>query len=135
MYIRHDTRTDVAYRAMNREVRMLTSYVKMQKQPDGTFTGTLKVGLEGPFDNVWLYAFGIDLYFEAGIDTNLRSVLSIAIDKPEVWAGIQFRPKADGIADMTMVDNNDWETMRIGLCKNVVNPGGTVSNPITCPTS
>ena len=114
---------------------MLTSYVKVEKLADGTLNKTLKVGLEGPFDNVWLYAFGIDLLYEPGIDTNLRAVLSIAIDKPEVWAGIQFRPKADGISDMTMSDHNDWEILRIGLCKNVVNPGGTVANPITCPTS
>jgi hypothetical protein len=135
MYIRHDLRTDVAYREMNREVRMLTSYVKVEKLADGTLSKTLKVGIEGPFDNVWLYAFGIDLFFEVGVDTNLRSVLSVAINKPEVWAGIQFRPKADGIADMTMTDNNDWDIMRLGLCKNVVNPGGLLSNPIVCPAS
>ncbi|CAN5516379.1 hypothetical protein BH23CHL2_BH23CHL2_05540 [soil metagenome] len=135
MYIRHDTRTDVGFREMNREVRMLTSYVKVDKLADGTLNKTLKVGLEGPFDNIWLYAFGIDLFYEAGIDSNLKSALSIAIDKPEIWAGIQFRPKSDGIADMMMTDHNDWEIMRIGLCKNVVNPGGLISNPITCPTS
>ncbi len=135
MYIRHDTTPDRAYREQTREVRMLTSYVKVDKLADGQEVRTLKVGLEGSFDNVWLYAFGIDLYFEPGVDTNLRSVLSIAINKPDVWAGIQFRPKADGIADMTMTDNNDWEVLRIGLCKNVVNPGGLVSNPIVCPTS
>lgn len=134
MYIRHDTST-TDFRGMKREVRMLTSYVKVEKLADGNLNRTLKVGLEGPFDNVWLFAFGIDLLYEPGIDTNLRATLSIAIDKPEVWAGIQFRPKADGISDMTMVDNNDWEILRLGLCKNVVNPGGTISNPINCPSS
>ena len=135
MYIRHDATPDRAYREQQREVRMMTSHVKLEKLADGQEVRTLKVGLEGPFDNVWLYAFGIDLYFEPGIDTNLRAVLSIAINKAEVWAGIQFRPKADGIADMTMTDHNDWGIMRLGLCKHVVNPGGLVSNPIACPAS
>ncbi|MEZ4570231.1 MAG: hypothetical protein R2849_07870 [Thermomicrobiales bacterium] len=132
MYVKHDFNT-ANWRGMQRQVRMLTSYVKVDKAADGSLTRTTKVGLEGPFDNVWLYAFGIDLFFEEGIDSNLRAALSIAIDKPELWAGIQFRPKADGVADLTMVDNNDWEVLRIGLCKNVVNPGGLVSNPIACP--
>ncbi len=134
MYIRHDASAD-SYRGMRRQVRMLTSYVDVDTAADGSLTKTTKVGLEGPFDNVWLYAFGIDLLFEEGVDSNLRAVLSIAINKPEVWAGIQFRPKADGISDMTMVDNNDWEIMRLSLCREVVNPGGLVSNPITCPAS
>ena len=34
-----------------------------------------------------------------------------------------------------MTDYNDWEVLRIGLCKNVVNPGGLVNNPIVCPTN
>lgn len=134
MYVKHDFNT-ADYRGMKRQVRMLTSFVKVDKATDGTLTKTTKVGLEGPFDNVWLFAFGIDLLFEEGVDSNLRAVLSVAIDKPEVWAGIQFRPKADGIADMTMVDHNDWEIMRLSLCHEVVNPGGLVSNPIVCPAS
>ncbi len=135
MYVKHDSSTDKSYRERDREVRMLTSYVKVAEEADGSLSKTLKVGLQGPFDNVWFNAFGIDLYFEAGVDSNLRSVQSIAINKPAVWASIQFRPKADGINDFTMTDYNDWEVLRIGLCKNVVNPGGLVNNPIVCPTN
>jgi hypothetical protein len=111
---------------------MLTSYVEVEQQADGSLAKTLKVGLEGPFDNVWLYAFGIDLFFEAGIDSNLRAAQSLAMSGDR-WTPIQFRPKADGIHDFVMTDYNDWEVLRIGLCKNVVNPGGLISNPITCP--
>ena len=46
----------------------------------------------------------------------------------EVW----FRPKADGIEDYTYRNYDDWEVLRIGLCKEVVNPGGLVSGPIKC---
>ncbi len=133
LYVKHDT-SDASFRARDRQVRMLTSYVKVEEQPDGSLSKTLKVGLEGPFDNVWLHAFGIDLFFEAGKDSNLRAVFSRSSDNPDYFAKLQFRPKADGINDFVMTDYNDWEVLRIGLCKNVVNPGGLLSNPITCPT-
>jgi hypothetical protein len=134
LYVRHDGR-DVSFREREPVVRMMTSYVKVEKQDDGVLTKTLKVGLNGPFDNIWYYAFGIDLFFEAGVDSNLRSVSSMAINKDGVWTHLQFRPKADAINDFVMTNYNDWETLRIGLCKHVVNPGGLVTNPITCPTS
>jgi hypothetical protein len=135
MYIIRDLDSTRGFRQRRRQVGMMTSFVKVQTGADGTLTKTLKVGLTGPFDNVWFYAFGIDLFFEAGVDSNLRSVQSIAIDKSGVWATIQFRPKADGINDFRMTDHNDWEVLRIGLCKDVVNPGGLVSHPINCPSN
>ena len=55
------------------------------------------------------------------------------INKPEAWVRSQFRPKADGINDLLYVNYNDWETIRLGLCRNVVNPGGLITNPIQCP--
>ena len=80
----------------------MTSYVRVQEQPDGSLTKSLRVGLEGPFDNVWLHAFGIDLFFEAGRDSNLRAVFSRSSDNPDQEFKIWFRPKADGINDFVM---------------------------------
>ena len=135
VYVKHDTDPTVSFRKRDREIRMLMSYVKVQEQADGSLTKTLKVGLNSPFDNVWLHAFGIDLYFEAGVDSNLMSTFSRSAANPDHTYKIQFRPKADGINDFLMTDYNDWEVLRIGLCKHVVNPGGLVGNPIICPTS
>ena len=46
---------------------------------------------------------------------------------------IMFRPKADGINDFGYRNYNDWDILRVNVCKQVVNPKGTVSNPIKCP--
>ena len=121
--------------ARHRMVRMVQSYVEVEEQADGSLDQTLKVGLDGPFDNVWLLAHGIDLFFEAGVDSNLRAALPRSSGNDSVDRKLQFRPKADGINDFDMNDHNDWEVLRTGLCKNVVNPGGLVSNPITCPAA
>lgn len=133
MYARHDLNSTDGYQTRDREVRMLMSYVKVEEQSDGTLTKTLKVGLNGPFDNVWLHAYGIDLFFEAGIDSNLQAVLSRSSGNQDHSMKLQYRPKADGINDFLMTNYNDWEVLRMGLCNEVVNPGGLVSNPITCP--
>ena len=114
---------------------MMTSYVKVDVDPAGGLTRNLRVGLYAPFDNVWAYGFGIDLLFEPGFDTNLQSIHSVAINKPEVWATLQYRPKADAINDFLMTDYNDWEVMRRTLCNNLVNPGGLLPEPaVQCPT-
>ena len=46
---------------------------------------------------------------------------------------IFFLPKADGINDFTYQNYNDCEAIRKIHCNVVVNPGGTVFNPIGCP--
>jgi hypothetical protein len=111
--------------------RMLMSYVRVQPQEDGSLERTERIGLRSPFDNVPLYSYGSDLLFERLVDTNLRSVHSYATrkEKFQVW----FRPNADGINDFLYGDSNDWESLRYGLCRNVVNPSGLVADPITCP--
>lgn len=122
------------FRKKEQTVRMMMSYVKVDKNVLGELTKNLRVGLYAPFDNAWNYAFGIDLFFEAGIDTNLRSLQSISINKAEKWARLEFRPKADGINDFVMTNYNDWEVMRHTLCENVVNPGGLIDVPaVNCP--
>lgn len=130
MFINHDVSSS---EDKNRMVKMMMSYVKVTKTGAGEIQKVEKVGLLSPFDNTWLYGFGIDLLFEPGIDSNLRAVFARASDNAEVSKTLWFRPKADGINDFTYINYNDWEVLRIGLCRYVVNPGGLVANPIKCP--
>ena len=135
MSIDRDTNSTRTRREKQRTVRMMMSYIRVRENIDGTLTKDLRVGLYAPFDNVWNYAFGIDLFFEPGVDSNLRALQTLAINKPGRWAKVQFRPKADGINDFTMTNYNDWEVMNLSLCKNVVNPGGLLTTPsVNCPT-
>ena len=131
MYVNNDVDQGRSFRNKRREVRMLLSHVKFVEPEDGGIERQELVGLSSPFDNIWSFAFGIDLLFEQGIDSNLRAVVSRAGRRN--WTQIWFRPKADGIHDFTLDNYNDWEILLIGLCRNVVNPGGTVSDPIECP--
>jgi hypothetical protein len=72
---------------------------------------------------------GGDLLFESGVDTNLRAVMGFTADgATDVW----FVPKADGIHDSTYTNQNDWAVMRYSLCREVVSPGGLVTNPVRC---
>ena len=104
--------------------KAMMSYVAVQST-----TRTQRIGLDTYFDNVWRLISGGDLLYEPGVDTNLRAVMSFTTDGPsEVW----FVPKADGIHDSTYTNRNDWAVMRYSLCRDVVNPGGLVNNPIRC---
>lgn len=133
MFVDHDPFPH--FRDRKRIVRMMTSYVKVSTDLNGQLNKTLKVGLFAPFDNVWNYGFGIDLFFEPGVDTSLQAVQSIAINKAAVWAKLQYRPKADAINDFVMINFDDWKVMRRSLCVNVVNPGGLLPGPaVTCPS-
>lgn len=60
-------------------------YVKVTKNSDGSLTKAPKIGLAGPFDNVWAKVWGIDLYYESGKDTNLRD--AAVLGDPEVGPG------------------------------------------------
>ena len=117
-----------------RIVRMMTSYTKVTTTVYGETVKEQSVGLSGPFDNVWLYAYGTDLLFEWGRDENLRAMHSLAMGGDN-WGKLQFRPKADGIVDNTYKNYDDWAVFRVTLCKNLVNPGGLVADPVTCPDS
>lgn len=134
MFIDRDTNNTRSRRKKQRTVRMMMSYVNVQENTDGTLTKNLKVGLYAPFDNAWNYAFGIDLFFEPGVDSNLRAIQTLAIDKPGRWGKVQFRPKADGINNFSMRNYDDWKVMNLSLCNNVVNPGGLIQEPaVSCP--
>lgn len=111
---------------------MMMSYVKVTTA-GGAIQKTEKVGLYAFFDNAWGYAYGLDLLYEPGVDTNLRAVLTLG-DRLKTRSQLWLRPKADGINNFTYTDYNDWETLRIGLCRNLVAGAGTVPNPkIKCP--
>jgi Metallo-peptidase family M12B Reprolysin-like len=121
----------VVYRQRDtRKARLLTSY--MQVSLSGrTLERRLRVGLEGNLSNSWATIQGADLFYERHRDTNVRAVLTHAVGRTteyEVW----LYPKADGWQDYRYVNYNDWEVLRVNLCREVVDPGGTISNPIRC---
>ena len=100
---------------------MMTSYVEV--------TETAKrhrIGLTGPFDNVWLTGPGIDLLYEPNIRT-LRALLVRS-----KGGGLEFRPKADGIQLFRYVNYDDWPVLGLNLCRGVVNPGDLVAQPVQC---
>lgn len=116
-------------RASDGMYRWMWSYVKVTKDASGTVISKVgRIGLDTWFDNVWFGGKGLDLLYEPGVDTNLRAVSA------DLGAGeVALRPKADGIQDMSYLNYNDWQVQRLGLCCQVVNPGGTVADPVACP--
>ena len=42
---------------------------------------------------------------------------------------MNFDPKADGIEDFVLENYDDWQVLRVGICAEVVRPGG--GNPVT----
>jgi len=127
-YVAHDADPRTLY--PERVVSMMMSYVRASDRAQ-------MVGLEADMDNSWYFAFGIDLFYEPGVDSNLRAVESRqrppSGDRPSMDFQVWFRPKADGILDFTYKNYNDWETLAVGVCQYVVNPGGLVDDPIRCP--
>ncbi|OFZ71949.1 MAG: hypothetical protein A3K03_08690 [Bdellovibrionales bacterium RIFOXYD1_FULL_44_7] len=119
------------------EMRMLWSY-REPVQSGTRFFLVDKIGLDSSFDNVWGLSFGMDLLYEHGIDYNLRALHTNGINKPGMYNALVFRPKADGINDFEYGNPNDWETLRIGLCKEITDPSGLITKqgltPIKCPT-
>jgi hypothetical protein len=110
-------------------VRMMISHVLVNSAGERHF----RLGLKAYYQNSSYRAYGFDLYHEPGKDTNLRAAVARGgnAHRGQVW----FRPLSDGIADYNYPDFDDWETMRVGLCAGVVNPGDLVDDPIRCPSS
>jgi hypothetical protein len=127
MWIRHD-----AAAPAKRTVRMAMSYTRVTTLASGEQSKVPQVGLVADFDNVWHYAYGIDLLFEPGYDLHPISIESRASDNPEGPTRISVRPKPDGINDFTYINYDDWAQLRLGLCRNVVSPGGLVPPAVTC---
>jgi Bacterial TSP3 repeat len=82
------------------------------------------------FTNSWFASYGVDYLFEPNLDTHPR--LAVAISDGDDSA-LYVYPKPDGINDFTYNSANDWQVLRVDICAHVVNPGGTVTSPITCP--
>ncbi|MBM2620620.1 hypothetical protein JIG36_34480 [Actinoplanes sp. LDG1-06] len=109
-------------RGSDRVARMMMSHVRV--------TGGVKrqrVGLDVHFDNKWRTASGVDLFYEKPFSINVAAAITYA-SSGEVW----LHPKADGINNNAYRNYDDWSVLRVGVCKDVVNPGGLVSNPIRC---
>ncbi len=70
--------------------------------------------------------------FQDGVDSNLRAAIATALvvkDVPQPYT-VVLRPKADGIADFTQRNWNDWEGLGVDLCR-VLN--GSVNGSLKCP--
>ncbi|HEY5946432.1 MAG TPA: hypothetical protein VIV40_13105, partial [Kofleriaceae bacterium] len=96
-------------------------------------SGGPQMGRYSFYDNVWAYGYGVDLMFEPGVDNNLRAAWTHAEKENAVEAWEKrprFDPIADGIFDYVYGGENDWETMRNGICTNLV---GEQPTPINCP--
>lgn len=113
-----------------RMIEWQQSYIKRDASSG---VGTLRIGLKGPYDNVWAYGRGIDFSYEAGADTNLRAVANwIRPEGSPADDSVWFLPKADAINAYVMENYDDWPHLGVGICKGVVNPGNTVADPIRC---
>jgi len=81
-------------------------------------SGTLRIGLGSYFDNVWSYAFGIDL-LQPG-EVGLRAAVTYSIPNagshPDSLYQVSFRPHADGISDLPYANKNDWPVIAWGAC-------------------
>ncbi|MEZ4270483.1 MAG: hypothetical protein R3C68_03305 [Myxococcota bacterium] len=121
----------LAFANQERTVRMRSTVVRLGPNA----TRTVSLGFEVDFDNPWHTANAIDLFFEPGVDTNLRYMRAQWAGGPDksTFGNLEFRPKADGIVDYDLRNFSDWEVMAVDICRTVVNPGGTVINPIKCP--
>ncbi|MCE9577055.1 MAG: hypothetical protein K8W52_28165 [Deltaproteobacteria bacterium] len=79
-----------------------------------------RIGQLSGFDSWWTYSYGVDGWFDAGIDDNLRVVWSVS---PQTAAAhpqeLRFAPRADGINDFPLVNYNDWEALRYAICFNL----------------
>jgi hypothetical protein len=102
-------------------VRMAMSYVS-------PYDGKLHIGLNSYFDNVWSYAYGISLVTPS--DVGLRAAETYSIHKPAAENHVSFRPHADGMADLTYKNYDDWKTIGWGTCAIVAH--WQADSPVKC---
>ncbi len=105
--------------------RMLTA----RRTPTGL---AAEFGSGSDHDNSWFFGYGVDLLFEPGVDSNLRSLIAVKSYKEGVLQppSLELRPKADGIVNILLRDWNDWEVLRVDLCRTLVD---SASSGIRCP--
>jgi hypothetical protein len=91
-------------------VRMEMSYVDA--------SGKFRIGLDAFFDNVWSYAFGIDLLQPGEIA--LRAVEAYSTPNagahPNSLYSVYMRPHADGIPNLSYGNHDDWKVIAWGSC-------------------
>lgn len=99
--------------------KLAMTYVKEIEDEEGNRSLNDVLGLEAYFDNTWLLAYGIELFHDPGVDSNLMSAFAFVSDKPALDRKLFFRPKADGISDFEYGNSNDWETLSTGICRSM----------------
>lgn len=71
-------------------------------------------------DNGWYFGKGVDLLFEAGVDTSLRAAVATALrdnkGDPEPNR-VVLRPLADGTVNLVQRNWDDWQALGIDLCR------------------
>jgi hypothetical protein len=94
----------------------------------------LTMGQAGDHQNAWLYGAGVALLYEPGVDTNLRALIArkgVNDDTGPYAMPLELRPKADGIVDYHLRNWNDWEVLRVDLCRTLVSAG---NGSLHCPS-
>lgn len=104
-------------------VRMAMSYVDN--------SGTFRIGLVSYFDNVWSYAFGVDLLQPN--EVGLRAAETYSIPKPAAFQMVTFRPHADGISNLPYSNKNDWPVLAWASCA-VLAASQPPAMKTNCPT-
>ena len=103
----------------NRAVRWMSTY------KDGVGSAAIqRIGLDGPFQNVWFEGDGIASMYEFGVDSNLRVVARQGDDGKLV-----LYPNADGFTDYPIANHNDWKVFRMSLCRTLMHPTGGGADP------
>lgn len=88
-------------------VRMMMSYVDLN--------GTLRIGLDSYFDNVWSFAYGIDLLQPGEIALRAAETYSLRSAVNQVYV----RPHADGIVNLPYRNFDDWKVLAWGSCTTI----------------
>ncbi|QOZ71106.1 hypothetical protein WN72_35960 [Bradyrhizobium arachidis] len=97
-------------------------------------TGRLRIGLDSFFDNVWSYAFGIDLLQPGEVGLHAAETYSIpnAGAHPDSLYQVSFRPHADGISNLSYSNKNDWPVIAWASC-SVLAGTQNASMHVSCP--
>src|ERR1041385_1870229 len=111
-------------------LRIRYTGVVVTTRSDGSLLKTPVFGFDGYFDNAGSKAWGLDLMFEPGNDTNLRAGIVYKIGDHK--QRMSFMPLADGIVDSYYLGSNDWQAFGLTTCAAVANPDGLVANPMPC---
>jgi hypothetical protein len=105
-------------------VHAARSYTRVDRDLSGDVTALVPtIGMQGYVDNQWHTGTGIDLFYEPGIDTNLRAAMNSTV--PDTAGRVLLKPKADGIITGAYRDFDDWTRIRTGLCRSLQHGGGS----------